>query len=68
MRRIRFDTILAGRRTFDAMAARRVSIPGMKTVVFSRTLKQQDHPQVAMVANGHRETLAALRAFPGKDI
>jgi dihydrofolate reductase len=32
-----FDTILVGRRTFDTMvAARRVSVPGMKTMVFSR--------------------------------
>ncbi|MGA7079908.1 MAG: dihydrofolate reductase family protein [Terriglobales bacterium] len=30
-----FDTILVGRRTFDTMvAARRVTMPGMKTIVF----------------------------------
>lgn len=64
-----FDTILVGRRTFDAMvAARRVSMPGMKTIVFSRTLRQEDHPQVAIVANDQQETLAALKASPGKDI
>jgi dihydrofolate reductase len=64
-----FDTILVGRRTFDAMvAARRVSMPGMKTIVFSRTLRQEDHPEVAVVANDQQETLAALKAGPGKDI
>jgi dihydrofolate reductase len=64
-----FDTILVGRRTFDAMVtARRVSMPGMKTIVFSRTLRQEDHPQVAIVANDQQETLAALKASPGKDI
>jgi dihydrofolate reductase len=64
-----FDTILVGRRTFDAMvAARRTSIPGMKTIVFSRTLRQQDHPQVTIVANDQQEALAALKASPGKDI
>lgn len=64
-----FDTILVGRRTFDAMvAARRVSLPGMKTIVFSRTLRQEDHPQVAIVANDQQQTLAALKASPGKDI
>jgi dihydrofolate reductase len=64
-----FDTILVGRRTFDVMvAARRVSLPGMKTIVFSQTLRQGDHPQVAMVANHPKETLAALKASPGKDI
>jgi len=64
-----FDTILVGRRTFDTMlAARRVSIPGMKTIVFSRTLRQEDHPQVTIVAKDQQETLAALKASPGKDI
>jgi dihydrofolate reductase len=64
-----FDTILVGRRTFDAMVtARRVSMPGMKTIVFSQTLRQEDHPQVAIVANDQQETLAALKARPGKDI
>ncbi len=58
-----FDTILAGRRTFDIMvAARRVSMPGMKTIVFSRTLRQEDHPEVAIVANDQQQTLAALKA------
>jgi len=64
-----FDTILVGRRTFDTMvAARRVSMPGMKTIVFSRTLRQEDHPKVAIVARGQQETLASLKASPGKDI
>ncbi len=64
-----FDTILVGRRTFDTMvAARRVSMPGMKTIVFSRTLRQQDYPEVAIVANDQQETLAALKASPGRDI
>jgi dihydrofolate reductase len=47
-----FDTILVGRRTFDTMvAAGRASIPGMKTIVFSRALRQQDHPEVAIVTD-----------------
>ena len=64
-----FDTILVGRRTFETMVtARRTTIPGMKTIVFSRTLRQEDHPEVALVMDGHREALAALKAGPGKDI
>jgi dihydrofolate reductase len=64
-----FDTILVGRRTFDAMvAAGRASMPGMKTIVFSRTLRQEDYPEVAIVMDGQQETLAALKAVPGKDI
>jgi dihydrofolate reductase len=63
------DTILVGRRTFDRMeAAGRVSIPGMKTVVFSRTLRQEDHPGVAIVIDGQREALAALKMALDKDI
>lgn len=62
-----FDTILVGRRTFDTMvAAHRVSIPGIKTIVFSRTLKPQIHPEVTIVANHQQETLAALKANPEK--
>jgi dihydrofolate reductase len=64
-----FDTILVGRRTFDTMvAAQRTTMPGMKTMVFSRTLKPEDHPQVTIIAKDHRQTLLALKASAGKDI
>ena len=64
-----FDTILVGRRTFEAMVkAERTSVPGMKTMVFSRTLRQEDYPEVAIVMESHQETLAALKTAPGKDI
>ena len=64
-----FDTFLVGRRTFETMVrAGRGETPGMKTFVFSRTLRQQDYPGVTMVADGMEETVAALRAESGKDI
>jgi dihydrofolate reductase len=64
-----FDTLLVGRRTFDGMVtAGRVSMPGMKTIVFSRTLRQENHPEVTIVKEGEREFVAALKAKPGKDI
>ena len=64
-----FDTVLVGRRTFEAMAsAGNALIPGMKTFVFSRTLQQRDHPKVTVVAERPEETLATLRKNPGKDI
>jgi dihydrofolate reductase len=64
-----FDTFLLGRRTFEPMVrANRGETPGMKTFVFSRTLRQQDYPGVTIVAEGVEETVAALRAEPGKDI
>jgi dihydrofolate reductase len=64
-----FDTFLLGRRTFEPMArVRKGETPGVKTFVFSRTLRQQDYPGVTIVAEGAEETVAALRAEPGKDI
>ncbi len=64
-----FDTFLLGRRTFEAMArGGRSETPGVKTFVFSRTLRPQDYPGVTIVAEGVEETVAALRAEPGKDI
>ena len=64
-----FDTFLVGRRSFEMMArAGRGETPGMKTFVFSRTLRQQDYPGVTVVAKRSEETVAALRAELGKDI
>lgn len=65
-----FDTFLIGRGTWEAMAAMGgPPMPaGTKTIVFSRTLRQEDHPGVTIVAEGAGETVAALRAEEGKDI
>jgi dihydrofolate reductase len=66
-----FDTCLIGRRTFEGMARGKKkagSMPGMKTFVFSRTLRQRDYPKVTIVADKAEEMVAALRAESGKDI
>ena len=64
-----FDTFLVGRRTFETMIrAGRGETPGMKTFVFSRTLRQQDYPGVTVVADKSEDLVSALRAEPGKDI
>jgi dihydrofolate reductase len=64
-----FDTALVGRRTFEAMVgAGRATIPGMKLIVFSRTLRQAHYPEVTVVAEKQKECLASLREKPGKDI
>jgi dihydrofolate reductase len=66
-----FDTALIGRRTFEGMARGKRkpgAMPGMKTFVFSRTLRQRDYPKVTIVADKAEETVAALRAEPGKDV
>lgn len=64
-----FDTMLMGRRTFEGMKAAGGggSTPGMQVFVFSRTLRQEDHPGVTIVDNPE-ELLAELRSKPGKDV
>ena len=46
-----FDTFIMGRGTYDAMVAQQGSgaTPGKQTLVVSRTLRQQDHPDVTVV-------------------
>ena len=65
-----FDTLLIGRRTFTAMAAsgQVESMPGIRTVVFSRTLKPADYPGVTIVSEDAGGVVARLRQEPGKDI
>ena len=68
-----FDTFLIGRRTFEVMTGgkKKAGGPGkkgMKTFVFSRTLRQRDYPKVTIVAENAAETVAGLRAEEGKDI
>jgi dihydrofolate reductase len=65
-----FDTLLMGRRTFEFASTQggNVAMPGMKTVVVSRTMRPQDYPGITVVGDRLEETLARLRAEPGKDI
>lgn len=64
-----FDTILVGRRTFEPMArAGRAAMPGMRTVVLSSTLRQEDFPGVTILTGDAEREVAALRAGAGKDI
>ena len=65
----RFDTIVMGRRTFEAARARGGGpMLGVATVVVSRTLRQQDHPGLTIIAEDVGGALSRLRASPGKDI
>ena len=61
-----FDTLLMGRRTFEVAGAE--SSAGMKTFVFSRSLRPEDYPGVTIVSEQVKETLDNLRAQQGKDI
>ncbi len=65
-----FDTLLMGRRTYEAAIVRlgKTSFQGMKTFVASRTLKQTDHPEVTILSELNRDWIETLRAHSGKDI
>jgi dihydrofolate reductase len=64
-----FDTMVMGRRSFEAMtgAGGGGSQPGMQVFVVSRTLRQEDHPNVTVVDDPER-LMAELRSKPGKDV
>lgn len=66
-----FDTMLIGRRTFEPMVGKVGKARGkhaMRTLVFSRTLRQSDFPDVTIVSHGVERTVKSLREESGKDI
>jgi dihydrofolate reductase len=64
------DTVLLGRRTFEL--TRQPGAPpwpqGWHIYVFSRTLRQEDHPGVTVVNADAGARVATLRAAPGRQI
>jgi dihydrofolate reductase len=64
-----FDTLVMGRRTYEVVkkAGGGGSTPEMQVFVFSRTLRQEDHPGVTIV-DDPEAVIAELRSKPGKDI
>jgi dihydrofolate reductase len=65
-----FDTVVMGRKTFLATLHQGGdgTMPGLDVVVFSRTLRPEDHPGVSIVNSDPAESVRALKASPGKDI
>ena len=65
-----FDTAVMGRRTFEVVLAQGGggAMPGIDVIVFSRTLRPDDYPAVTVTAADPAETVARLKAKPGKDI
>jgi dihydrofolate reductase len=65
----RFDTLLMGRRTFEAAVARLggKSMDGRKVVVISSTMKPADYPKLTILPALEREKMDALRAVTGKE-
>ena len=62
----RFDTYLMGRRTFEVTGGG--TMPKAKTIVVSRTVRQEDYPNITIIGDDLEEAITALRAEPGKDI
>lgn len=65
-----FDTFLIGRKTFEAMIRMgnaHKPMPGIRNIVFSRTLKPADYPYVTVRADAV-PVVRELLEEPGKDI
>ena len=64
-----FDTYLLGRRTFEVTRSHgQAAIPGARTYVFSRTLRQSDYDDVTIVSENWRQVVQSLCEEEGKDI
>ena len=64
-----FDTLVMGRKTYEALLqAGGDYFFGKPAVVFSRTLRSADHPDVTIVAEDPAGYVKSLRAREGKDI
>jgi dihydrofolate reductase len=63
-----FDTLLMGRRTFEAIPNGAAEFQDMHIVVFSTTLRQEDHPHATIVSANIEQKMNELRAAEGKDI
>ena len=68
-----FDTLLIGRRTFELAVQTRgdaafTAFTGITSLVFSRTLKQQNHPHVTVMSELNADWVRDLKAQSGKDI
>ncbi|HTZ82918.1 MAG TPA: dihydrofolate reductase family protein [Candidatus Acidoferrales bacterium] len=65
-----YDIGLMGRGTYSPAVARlgKNAFQGMKTVVVSRTMRQEDHPEITVINELTRERVRALRDEARKDI
>ena len=66
----RFDTVLMGRKTYEQVRAMGggEAMPGVTSIVASRTLKPEDCPGATVIGDGLADRVRELRAGSGKDI
>ncbi len=64
----RFDTVLVGRKTYSVAGSGGPGMPGVRTFVFSRTLKPPQKKNVTLVSGNAAAVVADLRSQSGKDI
>jgi dihydrofolate reductase len=66
----RFDTALLGRKTYEVATQEGTgaTLPAMRNIVFSRTLRPAEHPDVTIIAHDVLGAVTALRREPGRDI
>jgi dihydrofolate reductase len=66
----RFDTVLLGRKSYEQVRAMGGGepMPGVTTIVASRTLKPEDCPGATVIGDGLTDRVRELRAGSGKDI
>ena len=62
------DTVLIGRKTWEAAGGGGGSMPGVKTYIFSRTLQRIPGKKATLVTTDAGEFVRNLKAQPGKDI
>jgi len=64
-----FDTYLLGRKTFEVTGSQvSPASSGVRTFVFSRTLRQSDYKYVPIIGENWKEVVQSLREEEGKDI
>lgn len=63
----RFDTVLLGRKTYEASKTHGGAMPGIKAFVFSNTLSENEC-QGATLSHDPAKTVSELREKEGKDI
>ena len=66
-----FDTLLIGRKTFEAMGkygGGGGGMPGVKSIILSRTMRPADYPKLTIFGDNSERQIAGLKEQPGKDI